>query len=74
MVMPAAVEVPAPLEEMLVKVKFCRSAVPAAAGVKEESVTVKTSPVVPVEVTDNSALEDPEMVSPVRVPTEVMAD
>ena len=62
------------LEEILVKVWFSRSAVPDAAGVRELSVTVKTSPVVPVEVTDNSAFDEPEMVNPVKVPTEVMAD
>ena len=70
--MPAAVDVPEPFDEMLVKVWFSRSAVPEDAGVKLLSVKVKASPVVPVEVTLSSALDEPEIVRPVRVPTVVI--
>ena len=70
-VSPAVVETPVPLVEVLVKFRARASAVPAAAGVSDVSVTETTSPVVPVEVTESSALVLPEMANDPKVPTEV---
>lgn len=80
MVIPAAVEVPEELVEMLVKFTARISAVPEAAGVREASVKLAWSPVVAVEVAETvpilvrlplpSILTVPE---PAPVATEVTA-